>query len=73
MTNNGNEYDDVAATGGDGGGRHPPMPNAALVPFYYDPRVPIVTSVSSAGWLKSTFAFLKVTHCFESRQVSDGL
>jgi hypothetical protein len=48
VTNNGNEYDDVAAVGGDGGGTRASMPNAALVPFYYDPRVPIATAVSSS-------------------------
>jgi hypothetical protein len=42
----------MALIGGDGdagggSGVHPPMPNAAFVPFFYDPRVPIVTAVLS--------------------------
>ena len=50
VSNDGDQYDDVAAAGGDGGSGgalHPHMPNAALVPFYYDPRVPTVTGVTS--------------------------
>ena len=49
VTNNGDEFDDVVAGGGDGGGflEEEAMPNAALVPFTYDPRVPVVVSVVS--------------------------
>lgn len=47
VTNDGAEYDDLAAAGGDGDGTLAPMPNAALVHFHYDPRVPVVTAVIS--------------------------